>query len=194
VSWLVGQFARQAQPTDPLVRALLQWGGELENAAMQRWRGVMMSGIRCVLPERRGGLILPCDEPAIAACAACQQPTCLHHAMVAGNADVVCLKCINEAVNIMRQRPRVEVPRPQAQPNAKSAEEVWDRDRKAHLRTLGLKDPADWAEIEAAYKELLVKHHPDRAIPSRRKQAEDRFKRVRVAYDWLTANKDKKVA
>lgn len=194
----LGMIAQQAEPDDPLMRELLHWAGKLEAAAGERWRGVVASGIRCTVPDLKMGIVMPCDESAIAACAACRQPTCLRHSMVAINADIVCLRCVNEVVSVVRERLRQGSGQAGHGSNGAQRQpdpgEEFERLRKAHLRTLGLKDPTDWSEIETSYKDLLVKNHPDRAPPAKRKQAEEKFKKVRVAYDWLAANKSRKVA
>ncbi len=194
----LGMIAEQAEPSDPLARDLLRWVGRIEQEAVERWRHVLMSGIRCVVPDRKNGALLPCGDGAIAACAACYEPTCLRHAMVASNGDVVCLRCVNECVGVVRERVKAGGARPEQQNHARANHPGAGEDpvalRKAHLKTLGLKDPADWEEIEAEYKALLKKWHPDRAAPGKREAAEAKFKKVRVAYDWLQANKDRKVA
>jgi len=43
---------------------------------------------------------------------------------------------------------------------------------------------SSWAQVESAYKDLLVRYHPDRN-PQDRHAAEVRFKEVRVAFDLL---------
>jgi len=53
---------------------------------------------------------------------------------------------------------------------------------------LGLSPGASWEDVEAAYKKLLRKNHPDRFRTKEAKdKAETRFKAVRVAYDALKA-------
>ena len=49
---------------------------------------------------------------------------------------------------------------------------------------LGIKKSATQNEIDARYKDLLKKYHPDRH-PADRAEAERKFKEVRVAYDFL---------
>lgn len=51
--------------------------------------------------------------------------------------------------------------------------------RQAALRTLGLEDPVDAATLKQRYRELAMRHHPDRGGDN------DRFRAIRQAFDQL---------
>jgi DnaJ-class molecular chaperone len=54
-----------------------------------------------------------------------------------------------------------------------------------HYRTLQVTRDAEPEVIERAYKALSMKHHPDRATPSRRAVATRRMQRINEAYSVL---------
>ncbi|MEZ2345820.1 J domain-containing protein [Terriglobus sp. RCC_193] len=55
----------------------------------------------------------------------------------------------------------------------------------ASCAELGIEASADRNAIQAAYRAMVLKHHPDRAHPSVRAEAEERMKRINVAYQLL---------
>ncbi len=62
-----------------------------------------------------------------------------------------------------------------------------------HARTLGLPDaPPTKEDLQKAYRKAAKRWHPDRfeSDPARRPEAEERFKRVQVAYRELTEHHD----
>jgi preprotein translocase subunit Sec63 len=74
-------------------------------------------------------------------------------------------------------------PRPGAPPPPKPDEA---EERKRFLRVLGLKDPADWDEVHAAFRRLAAKWHPDKhQEPAKKAAADKKFKEINAAYQWL---------
>lgn len=67
-------------------------------------------------------------------------------------------------------------------------EDDFDLETREALGTLGVEPGSSWAAIQAAYRELSLKFHPDRQVgvaPHLAKLAEERFKEVNSAYQWL---------
>lgn len=61
-------------------------------------------------------------------------------------------------------------------------------DYKSALKILGLNESANLEDIKKAYKKLAKKYHPD---VSKEKNAEEKFKQIQQAYDFLEKNYDK---
>lgn len=179
-----------------------EWMGELMQSASTKWLPMMLAGIACGTPVRGGG---PCGGPAVQQCAICRLPTCLHHALVHSNGDLVCVRCVNAFLQQVRagfqgaapppprpgaaeeevgRRPPPRSTGPRAAPAADPPPTEADL-RKRHLRTLGLKDPADWEMIKAAYKQKSFKVHPDRAPEHRKAAAAQKLKDINASYAWL---------
>lgn len=55
----------------------------------------------------------------------------------------------------------------------------------ASCAELGVEASADRNAIQSAYRAMVQKHHPDRAHPSVRVEAEERMKRINSAYQHL---------
>lgn len=65
-----------------------------------------------------------------------------------------------------------------------------DADLKVALETLGLTDAATWREVQATYRRLAKKYHPDahtsrRPTPQQVKNLEKEFCKAKAAYDRL---------
>ena len=170
---------------DPLTRSLLRWVGRVQAQVMLRWRPVVTSGVRCAIGQRMpDGQVAICVEPAIGSCCFCGAPTCLHHALIDENANILCYRCLNEAARSMgkgqpnQPQARNEVPPPPAVPTDKQK-------RREYLEVMGLEDPVTVDELEEAFRTLMRKHHPDRAPEKRRAKAEARCKKITEAYHWL---------
>ncbi|BBI01135.1 chaperone protein [Buchnera aphidicola (Nipponaphis monzeni)] len=61
--------------------------------------------------------------------------------------------------------------------------------KRDYYQTLGIQKSASEREIKKAYKRLAIKYHPDRNQGD--KQAEDKFKEVKEAYEILTDSQKK---
>jgi len=194
VATLVGQASQRVQTRDPFFDSLLPWLGRMQQSVVERWRAFYQHAAPCAVPVVGFQGAEQCPEIAVGMCAACSEPACCHHAMAASNGDVLCLRCANEAVNLLRsnQRQRGYEPPPRRPRGADGAPPPSDDvEERKYLRELGLKPPTDWAEIQAAYKALLIKWHPDRAPADKRAKHEEKFKKVRAAYDWLATKYNK---
>jgi hypothetical protein len=182
LSHFVARVAPSFKTDDPLLTSVMQWMAKMQEHATTRWRGVALSGIRCNIPRVVGGMGIDCPHPAIGKCQLCPKTVCLDHAAVASNGNVACIACLNE---IMKSRPQYAGQAPQA---AKLDPVV---ERRRCLRVLGLKDPADWDEIRAAYKELALKHHPDRQKDDvARAKATKKLTELNAAFKWLDQNRE----
>jgi hypothetical protein len=181
-------------------QAVAPWFTELSKSAAAQWLPRLVHGIRCEVvqidPATRSAM--PCEGSAIAGCEVCKKPCCLDHSFVQRQGAAVCYVCVMAAASERApkipggsnwasganpagaprsppggQAPRPSPPPPQVDPRAAHARKV-----------LGIKKSATQNEIDARYKELLKKYHPDRH-PADRAEAERKFKEVRVAYDFL---------
>jgi DnaJ-like protein len=173
---------------NPMLAAAQGWLFGVLQHGTTKWLPFMMQNLACAVPDVRG----PCAQLAVAPCAICRLPTCLEHGLAAWNADIVCMRCMHTYAAMVQQgRARIPEPPPQHAhaPHGQAApSEDPVKLRKLHLRTLGLKDPADLAEITAAYKELALKHHPDRHMsepPAQQQKAAEKFRACTAAFTWL---------
>jgi len=60
---------------------------------------------------------------------------------------------------------------------------------KDYYKILGVSQNASTDDIKKAYRSLALKHHPDRASPQNKKEAEERFKDMSEAYHVLSDSK-----
>ena len=58
--------------------------------------------------------------------------------------------------------------------------------KRDYYEILGLKKDAKVEDIRKAYREMALKHHPDRVPPEQKKQAEENFKEISEAYAVLS--------
>ena len=63
-------------------------------------------------------------------------------------------------------------------------------DLQPAYQTLGVKPGAPVGEIRAAYKKLMLRHHPDRASPANREAATRKAAAINAAYDLVMGNLD----
>lgn len=63
----------------------------------------------------------------------------------------------------------------------------------ASYAELGVEATADRNTIQSAYRAMVQKHHPDRAHPSVRVEAEERMKRINSAYQQLQQKYDQEM-
>jgi hypothetical protein len=190
----VGEVA-QAQ-TDPLMRSVLIWVSTVQAHVVRRWQPIVASGIRCSLrPRVPDGRFISCPEPAIGACGFCQGPTCLQHAMIDAQANILCHKCLAEAARKMGAPPRPATGEPPP-PSSSSRDADGDEraKRRKFLRALGLQDPVTEAEITHEFRVLMKKHHPDRAPEHRKEAALKKSAALSEAYHWLIDEQRRKVA
>jgi molecular chaperone DnaJ len=55
-----------------------------------------------------------------------------------------------------------------------------------YYEILGVKKNASFEDIKKAYRELALRHHPDRVPPEQKKEAEEKFKEISEAYAVLS--------
>lgn len=142
--------------------SLQEYLGGLASAAADKWAVDMALGTKCKV----------CDRRAFGRCERCQLPACLFHGRMSSEADVLCERCIDELLGRKRKTRHGRAPR--------------DPERAAALEVLGLDDDASWEDVQVRFRELTAKLHPDKVKdPVKKKKAEEKFKRVTVAYEAL---------
>jgi hypothetical protein len=167
--------------THPLMRSGLMWAGQVVNNLVARYGSISMSGVRCGLrPRGADGQYAQCPDPAIGVCGFCQTVTCLNHAFVDRNANIICPMCIaraQKALNIdpnqQHSAPPPPPPHEHAGPAAEDVQEV-RRKRLAALKALGLKDPLEEGELEQAFRSLMKASHPDRSSDEKDRQRREK--------------------
>ena len=58
--------------------------------------------------------------------------------------------------------------------------------KRDYYEILGIRKGATPEELRKAYRELALRHHPDRVPPDKKKKAEDAFKEISEAYGVLS--------
>jgi molecular chaperone DnaJ len=58
--------------------------------------------------------------------------------------------------------------------------------KRDYYEILGVGKSAGFEELKKAYRELALRHHPDRVPPEQKKEAEERFKEITEAYAVLS--------
>ena len=92
------------------------------------------------------------------------------------DADIVCNACLEKAIGKQAKK----------RPEARSSRAGHDPERLAALEVLGLPPSATWPEVQARFRALSAKWHPDKFKDVEKKAAaEKRFKAVTQAYHSL---------
>ena len=65
--------------------------------------------------------------------------------------------------------------------------------KRDYYEILGVPKGASADDIKKAYRQLALKHHPDRVPADHKKEAEERFKEISEAYAVLTDEKKRSV-
>lgn len=170
--------------------------------AAPRIKGMMAQGYPCEASNERQGQRYPCDQVSAVQCAACGRKTCIHHSFVTWKGDAICWHCASHTVVQMSlktppgqppgwQRPNVPPPgghdvpprggRPPSDPNHRRMQEEVDRS----LALLGLNRSASWDDVNKAFRSYVQRNHPDRVPEEQRAVAQEQFKQVNAAFNFL---------
>lgn len=162
-SMFTGLFGLIGQGVPERLWAEVQpWLGDLTRNAAAKWGLHVLEGLSCAR----------CRRLSVGACDGCGKPTCLHHGRIGKGADILCEPCAKRFAKKSKASP--ERPPPPPPPPG----------RLEALRTLGLPPFAEWAEIQARFREM-ARYHPDRFTGPKKAQAEAVFKEWSAAYQVL---------
>ena len=193
---VVGGLGSGINTSNPMANHYLQYVVSMAEQAFARWSAVSQSGMRCQIGQHTDdGQDIRCTAPAIAGCMVCGANVCLHHALVSPK-YVMCFACAEGAARAAAARsPRTEQKSsPFGFVDPDEAEAKDEALRKKHLKTLGLEgDPTD-EEVKAAFKRLVLEHHPDRAPQHKKAAKHKKLREINEAYTWLTQQRKKAAA
>lgn len=154
VAQAIGNFANTVESFGSehaqliLTNILAPWAFAIAQKAPQKW--LLPEGVQpsCAF-EQAGGT---CGQYAIGGCHLCGRPICLGHAMVSGDATLVCWTCMRVAAkHTTRWEPS------QVRAGGKVKDDLgWAYD------LLELDRDATDAEVKRAFKERIAQFHPDR--------------------------------
>jgi len=153
---------------------LAPWFRRLATNAGPRWLPRMGMGFPCHIAQGRGRLQKRCTNAAVAACWLCKQPTCLHHAFVDVEGELICYACASKA----KAGANGEPAQPQPQP---TSEQTFRAAVAAALAVLEVPPGSPWTTIQKCYKRKAAKAHPDVGGTA------EEFRKVQEAYEMLKA-------
>lgn len=163
---------------------LKPWLARISTNGALRWIPRAGAQLPCQIPDYENGMpVGPCQHTAIEVCVLCSRPTCLTHAFVDAQGDMVCYLCVVEARAAKGHPPREQQPpwsrQEQAPPPpdpkvAARQKEWWARG------ILNVQAGVRWSDVKAQYKKLSAQHHPDKPGGN-----EQRFKDVQAAFEIL---------
>jgi hypothetical protein len=141
--------------------------------ALEKWGMDYAMGVECGVSR--------CPSRSFGRCDGCGSPTCVGHGRISDEADILCNACVAKvtgktaAGGSRKKRPDARAPRA-----------AHDPERLAALEVLGLPPDTTWPEVQARFRELSAKLHPDKFKDADKKAAaEKRYKAVTVAYETL---------
>lgn len=158
---------------------LKPWLAQISQNGAVKWLPRTLAQNPCQVPRFEGGRPAgSCEHLGVDLCISCRKSTCLDHAFVDSNADLICYMCVaNRAANAPYTPPNQEAPPPPpGDPRKQRAEQraAWARG------VLGVAEGAGWEEVKRAHRGLSGRWHPDRSDGD-----EARYKDVQIAYDVL---------
>ena len=65
--------------------------------------------------------------------------------------------------------------------------------KKNYYEILKVSKNATYEEIKEAYRKLVLKYHPDKVPPEKKKEAEEKFKEISEAYEVLSDPEKRKL-
>lgn len=139
---------------DDVMEQVVKWGATFRRMALSKWMDQAGTAKRCAARSCKHAGFLECD--------CCQARVCLGHARIDFTGAAICAGCVEVAAARLR---KPDPPNP-----------------TVHFRTLGLKSTASWTEVQAAYRKLAARWHPDKKGGS-----QERFIKIQKAYEGLRA-------
>lgn len=174
---------------------LMQWVSSVQRNGLVKWAPVMAARLPCsCFRHAPGGGVMRCPKTALAPCLVCREVVCLEHAVIAPNADVCCVRCIDAmAERSLREQAQgapppwyTRDPRPaRGAPPPADPPGVHEAERERCLRLLGLERGASAEELHRVFRRVSAKLHPDRHPEHKRAAAEQKYKKVSAAYAFL---------
>lgn len=94
IAMAASQAAQGIQTNTPMDRYAQFFSRLMQHAS--KWSAISSSGLRCRIRFRDdAGHNGRCSSPAIGVCLACEQSTCLGHAMISPDSgDILCFRCV----------------------------------------------------------------------------------------------------
>lgn len=166
-------------------QAIAPWVTELSRAATEHWLPVLVQGIPCEVIDRLpDGMGVRCAQKCIAACGVCRNACCLDHSFVSKRGATICYGCAERAHAAFNPKAAPPPPPPPPPPGRAPNEARRSRSSQGHTksepppknpephqnratladarRILGItKRSPTLAEVQAAYRKLAGKYHPD---------------------------------
>lgn len=186
VAQAVGDVAGAVdQLQDPSTQQLLThivgpWALKVATEAPKKW--MLRSDVppSCFL-EVNGGV---CGTFAVGMCHICGRPVCLGHAMVGGDATLVCWACMRVAA---QHAPKWKAPSTSEPAGASKSSTDWA------YELLGLEKDCTLLEARKAYKQRVARFHPDKSGAGADSRPNgDLLRTLKRAYDVVQSEKASK--
>jgi len=165
--------------------ALAPWLKVFTLEAVPKIKRGMQFGHPCECANESGGVRSACAHTAAVACEACGRKSCLYHSFMAYRGEAICWHCVAEAIKMSAFPSGHDVRNGNGRPRSDQYKAKIEAEIARCLNILGLEAGASWDDVHKAFRDKSAKEHPDRFPAGERHTAEERFKAVSAAYNFL---------